>query len=122
MGYVLKLSTDTTLTPVEFDKKRTLGILQDCVGGMIERITLAPGCDMWVNEEYLIVDPRPPVNSMATLLLWFLHEGHRRVGTVILGDVVFTGCRGEHTTPVPLPLVLDLYEWKAMEIPKEFVK
>lgn len=82
--FAATLSVDGNINVIPFVDDQ-LKVLQDAVGGYIERIVLTPDLSMWVNE-----DGRSsglPFNQAATSIL-MKHRG----GTMfIVGPVVFTG-------------------------------
>jgi hypothetical protein len=73
----------------------TLTDLQAAVGGLIERVEIGHGIDLWVNEEGKFEDSGE--NRVATL---FAKPGtHIFTGDYIAGDVAFTGgCDDEGET------------------------
>lgn len=99
--YAVKINAEGIFSIIDFPTDNQLPIMQDAVGGWIERVGIVCDgypLDMWVNEEGLL--KRLPYNSVAT----YLYESTYNVQGLIVGDVIITGGSDESGDTLPLTL------------------
>lgn len=81
----LRLDTDGCLTELDLASDRTLPVLQDAVGGLVDCVGLRVGLDMWIHDEGMFTHPwNPYATNIARQVL-----GH--MTQKFYGAVVFTG-------------------------------
>ncbi len=93
----VSISTDGVATVHDWDVTHgTLKHLQEAVGGFVDVVALAPGMDMWVNDEGLVIGL--PINETATAIA---HQ-HGMKHQFYVGAAVFTGGCNEEGDTLPL--------------------
>lgn len=90
--YFIKVPAQGKPEVVEVTPNTTYEILKGGIGGgMIEHVTLTNEISLWCDDEFLLHDPLPPINGVATMLRMHTTGVPDFSRVMILGDVVFTG-------------------------------